>query len=125
MPLMPADEIWGQLTSIRNDFLTKVHSPAERDALKMFHAVYYVPFWMKQIGPERISVFGCKDKTNNVLENRHRQMKKLLPTHPLFCNFVPALRQHIIYPEIVRLSQLNNGQDIGTTLNDDDLEAQR
>ena len=57
---------------------------------------YYKKYWLKQVGSQKLSVFGLRRKTNNDLEIYNRWIKIIFQTyHPNFYRYLDALNKNV------------------------------
>ena len=55
---------------------------------------YYSKFWIEQIGPERLSVYGHQVRTNNNVESWHASFNKLVgKAHPNVFELIDCIRK--------------------------------
>ena len=73
--LLPAAEIRAAFLGLRARI--SIEFPDFAEPLLDF-ADYWERFWLNQIGPEGLSVFGLADKTNNIMESYHSLLKHIL-----------------------------------------------
>ena len=67
LPLLPADAIERNWQTLQQQ-----HINMNEDQPKMLKMIAYVNrFWIHSVGVQRISVFGCEDRTNNGVESWH------------------------------------------------------
>ena len=57
---------------------------------------YYKKYWLKQVGSQKLSVFGLRRKTNNDLEIYNRWIKNIFQSyHPNFYRYLDALNKNV------------------------------
>ena len=57
---------------------------------------YYKKYWLKQVGSQKISVFGLRRKTHNDLEIYNRWIKNVFQSHhPNFYRYLDALNKNV------------------------------
>ena len=113
LPILPASKICDQIDYIYNTAVKTLPDPTAQKLLIDFNEEYLIKFWIKQIGPARMSVYGCPDKTNNATEQLHSLMHTNMPKHPVIFNFAYWLKRTIYNPYQVKLAQLDDGKKIG------------
>ena len=112
LPILPASKICEQIDRLYHISLKQVMDPEAHVLLVNFFEEYLIPFWVKKIGPSRLSVFGCPDKTNNATEILHSQMHFNLPHHAKIFTFGHHLQRNIFESYERKIGQLDNGKRI-------------
>ena len=75
LALLPAADIVGGFEGLKGRIRTEF--PDFEEPLLDF-CTYHERFWINQIGPDGLSVFGLADKTNNIMESYHAVLKHVL-----------------------------------------------
>ena len=112
LPILPASKICEQIDRLFHIALKQVLDQEAQDLLITFFEEYLISFWIKKIGPSRLSVFGCPDKTNNATEILHSQMHYNLPKHAKIFTFGYHLQRNIFETYEAKIGQLENGLPI-------------
>ncbi|KAL5245824.1 hypothetical protein ACI65C_013232 [Semiaphis heraclei] len=101
LPLLPAH-------SIENGFLLIV-AFARNHAVNLDNLFnYYQRYWLRNVGPEIVSVYGLPRRTNNNIESFHNALKmKFSVNHPSLWIFLDHLT-HLNKNYHVIVNQLNN-----------------
>ncbi len=107
LALLPMGEIVARLRVLRQDIRTNL-PPGARESFKKFH-LYVKNYWVRQVRPERLSVFGEEDRTNNALERVHGTMARYLVKHGNVCRFIAGMEEQVWRPIWVRITQLRAG----------------
>ena len=87
LPLLPAEEIEASFILLKDSL-----SPGDRRRLRPLLR-YMRRFWLNQIGPERMSVYGSRERTNNGSESFHASLKRQVGVHPSLFNHLPKLKR--------------------------------
>lgn len=94
LALLPADSIsptYAMLASEPIETLTL----GEKHKLKNL-TTYYKKYWLKQVGFQKLSIFGLRRKTNNDLEIYNRWIKIIFQSyHPNFFRYLDALNKNV------------------------------
>ena len=92
--LLPAESIaptYGMLASEPVQMLT-VCEKHKLNNLK----TYYKKYWLKQVGSQKLNVFGIRRKTNYDLEIYNRWIKNIFQSyHPNFYRYLDALNKNV------------------------------
>ncbi len=73
---------------------------------------YITQFWLRKVGPDKISVFHFERSTNNNVESFHSRIKAIIKTHrPSFWNFVQHIN-HIILDTAKDMERAERGLPI-------------
>ena len=113
LPILPASKIVDQVDMLYSSSIEQVEDEEAKVLLRSFFDEYVIRFWIKKIGPARLSVFGCGQKTNNGTEVLHAQMQAKLSRGTIICRFVQRLSIHIFRPAEHKVNQLERGHRIG------------
>jgi len=108
LPVVPEQDMWSEVNKLKK--INKVMARRKhREAMKTFHDNYIVGFWMRKIGPRRLSVYNAVPKTNNACESLHSKMSHLLPSHGSYLKFFLKLMEQFMVPTAALIGQLDNG----------------
>ena len=105
LPLLPAGEIGAAFAHIKASM-----SPRLRILLSRLLR-YVFRYWIRQVGPQRMSVHGCRDRTNNAVEAFHSTLKRKLGIHPSLFSHLPRLKK-IGEDTSNEVGRLRGGHDI-------------
>lgn len=111
LPLLPPKDIKLQFHELLFD-INHIHDTQVRRLLRRFHRNYVFDFWMKKIGPDRISVYALPHKSNNAVESLHANMGRTMPNNPSFYHYMDSLRTNITVPTSIQLQQIENGMNV-------------
>lgn len=81
LPFLPQDKIRDHFEA-----MFRALTPLLQNKFRAFRR-YYRDQWLTRIGPEGFSVFGLKDRTNNVIESFHAMLRRKLDIHPFAWDF--------------------------------------
>lgn len=124
LPLLPEDAIEGAVADLETFAITV--PPVHVESIKKLFR-YVRRQWLQSVGAQRLSVAGLPDRTNNGVENFHKQLKmRVKVSHPNLFVFldhlrnlsvdlmleVSRLRQHRRIRRIPRRRQKNNDKRI-------------
>ena len=113
LPILPASKICEQVDLLYSSAIEQVEDDVASDLLRTYFDEYVIGFWIRKIGPARMSVYGCGQKTNNATEVLHAQMHAKLSRGSITCRYVHRLGIHIFRPAEHKVNQLERGRRIG------------
>jgi hypothetical protein len=105
--LLPAEQIGPAINLLRQQ-INSFESNSLKQKMTEIHTQYFSNFWLKEIGPEYITNFGLKHRTNNASENLHSKFNSKLRHGTTIWNFLANLRDFIIKPTTFELFQSQN-----------------
>ncbi|CAI6370103.1 unnamed protein product [Macrosiphum euphorbiae] len=81
--------------------------PDVYNRMQTFLFEYIQNFWLNQVGPAFISVFGSEIRTNNYLESFHSQLLRFFGNHPNIWDFLQKLRilENQFFVEFIQASK--------------------
>ena len=106
LPLLPADAVEGAVADLETFAMTV--PPVHLESIKKLFS-YIRRQWLHSVGAQRLSVAGLPDRTNNGVENFHKQSKtRVKIAHPNLFVFLDHLRTLSVdlMLEVCRLRQL-------------------
>lgn len=112
LPILPADKIADQVDLLLTTSVLNIADKKGKALITAFFFDYLIPFWIEKIGPSRLSVYGCPDKTNNACEQMHSLMHFNLPHHCKIFVYLYHLHHNIFESQERNLKQVENGLDI-------------
>ena len=106
LPLLPTNDIRSTYDELSRQILPITST--EKSLFSKFKK-YILRFWLNQIGPEKLSVFGVRRKTNNNLESFHAILrKKIKQPNPNFYLFLEQLNNCVVDNDL-KADQLDDG----------------
>jgi hypothetical protein len=118
LPLIPANEIPVECDRMKVR-IRNIVDPAARRKMIIFHDSYIVGFWIKQVRPERFSVYMHAFKTNNHVESFHARLKDKLSFHGNFFRFMSEMDRFVFTRTERMIRQLDRGEQIHNDLTAD------
>lgn len=99
LPLLPAGRIRTGAAELLGQKKTALGAVTYRDRSRIRKFESYIQnFWLGRVGPERMSVYSLRHRTNNITESYHRWLKPKLgatAAHPPFWQFMERLTEFI------------------------------
>ena len=112
LPLLPAHKITEQVDFLLINDIQQTKDPRAKELLSQLMTDYIINFWIRKIGPSRMSVWGCPDKTNNGCEQFHAQMHSQLKRSSKIFNFLAKLNDNLYADCQRKLEQLDEGHNV-------------
>ena len=105
LPLLPSDKIIETYYLLKDSVPELLHS--DKKKITVFFT-YYERYWLRKIGPMRLSVFRNEKRTTNDLESFHANLKRKFKSHnPNFWDFIKKLNDVILSSE-KDMERINN-----------------
>ncbi|XP_008188820.1 uncharacterized protein LOC103311064 [Acyrthosiphon pisum] len=105
LPLLPARRIEEGFIEIKQ--YAVIHGVNLR---RLFN--YYERFWLRKIGPQLISVYKKKFRTNNNIESFHNKLRQTFQTsHPNIWAFLSNICK-LSDSYLIKINQIDNGLDV-------------
>lgn len=113
IPFLPEDQIEPAFQQLKQQALGLVEAAEEKTMVKQL-LKYWQNFWLLQVGPSNLTVFGLDRSTNNDCESLHSRLnRECKVNHPSFWHFCVQMNKTSKRAEL-DITRTNNGL---TTLN--------
>ncbi|KAK4318618.1 hypothetical protein Pmani_010410 [Petrolisthes manimaculis] len=87
IPFLPEDQIEPAFQQLKQQALGLVEAAEEKTMVKQL-LKYWQNFWLLQVGPSNLTVFGLDRSTNNDCESLHSRLnRECKVNHPSFWHF--------------------------------------